>query len=206
MIINFDRTAAYRCAACGEITFGSFSMFELSGEKGVSIECACGKSHLIIFPENKHNYIVAADCLVCDETHKFSLPFQSLAKKDCVEFACPNVSVNLVFIGRAEAVQKAVARNEQYIEEVIAACGLEHTGKNGVTMLKALDKIQELSDNESLYCECGSNMIDVEVREDDLILECCLCGASVSLTADAIRNSDFSHLKQLILKRKNKGE
>jgi len=65
-------------------------------------------------------------------------------------------------------------------------------------MLKALDKIQELSDNESLYCECGSNMIDVEVREDDLVLECCLCGASVSLSADTIRNSDFSHLKQQI--------
>ena len=202
MIINFDRTAAYRCPSCGEITFGSFSMFELSGEKGVSIECSCGQSELIIIPENKNSFIVSVDCLVCDETHKFSLPFQALAKKDCTEFTCPNVVVGLVFIGRTEAVQKAVVHNEHYIEEVISACGLEHTGKNGVTMLKALDKIQELSDNESLYCEYGSNMIDVEVREDDLVLECCLCGASVSLSADTIRNSDFSHLKQLILKRK----
>ena len=202
MIINFDRTVAYRCPSCGEITFGTFSMFELSGEKGVSVQCSCGQSNLVIAPENKNNFIVAVGCLVCDETHKFSLPFQSLAKKDCTEFSCPNVVVGLVFIGRSEAVQNAVVRNEHYIEEVIAACGLEHTGKNGVTMLKALDKIQELSDEESLYCECGSNMIDVEVREDDLVLECCLCGASVTLSADTIRNSDFSHLKELILKRK----
>lgn len=202
MIINFDRTAAYRCPSCGEISFGNFSMFELSGKKGVSLQCDCGQSDLVILPENKNNFIVSVDCIVCDESHKFSLPFQALAKKDCVEFSCPNVVVGLVFIGRNEAVHNAVVRNEHYIEEVISACGLEHTGKNGVTMLKALDKIQELSDNESLYCECGSNMIDVEVREDDLVLECCMCGATVTLSADTIRNSDFSHLNQLILKRK----
>ncbi len=202
MIINFDRTAAYRCPSCGEITFGNFSMFELSGSKGVSVQCDCGQSNLVIVPENKNSFIVAVQCIVCDETHKFTLPFQDLAKKDCTEFACPHVAVGLVFVGRSEAVHKAVMHNEHYIEEVITACGLEHTGKNGVTMLKALDKIQELSDNENLYCECGSNMIDVEVREDDLILECCLCGATISLSADAIRNSDFSHLEKLILKRK----
>ncbi len=202
MIINFDRTAAYRCPGCGEIAFGDFSMFELSGNKSVSVQCNCGQSSLLIAPENKNNYIITLQCMVCDDIHKFSLPFQSLAKKDCTEYTCPNVMVGLVFIGRSEAVHNAVMHSEHYIEEVIAACGLEHTGKNGVTMLKALDKIQELSDREKLFCECGSNMIDVEVQEDNLILECCMCGASVTLTADMIRNSDFSHLEQLILKRK----
>ncbi|MGN1059852.1 MAG: hypothetical protein ACI4QW_05405 [Clostridia bacterium] len=202
MVINFDRTAAYRCPSCGEISFGDFSMFELSGSKGVSLRCSCGQSSLLVAPENKNNFIIAVRCIVCDDTHKFSLPFQALAKKDCVEFTCPNVMVGLVFIGRSEAVHNAVVRNEHYIEEVISACGLEHTGKNGVTMLKALDKIQELSDEENLFCECGSNMIDVEVREDDLVLECCLCGASLTLTADDIRNSDFAHLEKLVLKRK----
>lgn len=202
MVINFDRTAAYRCPSCGEITFGDFSMFELSGTKAVSIQCSCGQSNLLIRPENKNNFTVSVQCIVCDDVHKFALPFQTLAKKDCVEYACPNVVVGLVFIGRKEAVHNAVIRNEHYMEEVISACGLEHTGKNGVTMLKALDKIQELSDNENLYCECGSNMIDVEVRENDLVLECCMCGASLIITADVIRNSDFSHLEKLILKKK----
>lgn len=202
MVINFDRTAAYRCPACGEISFGDFSMFELSGTKGVSVECTCGQSRLLIIPENKNTYSVSVRCLVCDEDHGFSLPFQSLAKRDCNEFFCPNVVVGLAFVGRKEAVKASVMQSEAHIREVISACGLEHTGKNGVTMLKALDKIQELSDEECLYCECGSSMIDVEVRENDLVLECCVCGASVTLSADSIRNSDFSHLDKLVLKNK----
>lgn len=200
MIINFDRTAAYRCPACGEITFGNFSMFELSGTKGVSIQCTCGQSALLIVPENKNQFTVVADCMICDEPHRFSLPFHALAKKDCTEFTCPDVMITLACIGRNEAVHNAIIKSEHYISELLAACGLEHTGKNGVTMLKALDKIQELSDDENLYCQCGSKMIDVEIREDDLILECCLCGARLTLTTDMIRSKEFSQLKQLILK------
>ena len=203
MLINFDRTVAYRCPSCGEVAYGDFSLFELSGNKGISVQCSCGHSAIEILPENKSNFIVRIQCLVCDEIHKFNLSFSSLAKKDCCEFTCPNVIVGLVFIGKEAAVKKAVMSNEAYVDEVISACGLDHTGKNGVTMLKALDKIQDLSDRESLFCECGSNLIDVEIHEDDIILECCLCGASTVLTADMIRNSNFAHLDKLVIPCKN---
>lgn len=200
MVIDFNRTIAYRCASCGEITFATFSLFELSGHKGISVQCSCGKSTLSIMPENKVNYLIKTKCIICDEFHKFTLPFHMLAKKDCTTFMCPNVVVGLVFIGHDEAVRKSVMSNEEYINEVVTACGLDHTGKNGVTMLKALDKIQELSDNEKLYCDCGSNLIDVEIHEDNLILECCLCGATLVISAENIRNGNFSHIDKLILK------
>jgi len=200
MIINFERTVAYRCASSGEITFGTFSLFELSGNNGISVHCSCGLSHLRILPESKTSYLISVKCIICDEIHKFNLPLQSLAKKDCCQFMCPNVVVGLVFIGKEAAIQKAVVKNEEDINEIITECGLDHTGKNGVTMLKALDKIQDLLDSNHLHCDCGSNIIDIEVHENDLILECCLCGASLVLTAEKIRNSDFTHLEQLIIK------
>ncbi len=199
MLINFDRTIAYRCPACGEFAYGDFSLFELSGHKGISVRCSCEHSAVEILPENKYNYAVRIKCLVCDEIHKFNLPFSSIAKKECCEFTCPNVIVGLVFVGKEDAVKKAVRENESYIGEVISACGLEHTGKNGVIMLKALDKIQELSDRERLFCECGSNLIDVEIHEDNIILECCECGSAMILTADAIRNNDFAHVDKLVI-------
>ncbi|MBR5157845.1 MAG: hypothetical protein IKW59_08780 [Clostridia bacterium] len=199
MLINFNRTVAYRCPACGEFAYGNFSLFELSGRKGISVQCSCGHSSIEILPENKVTYSVRIQCLVCDEVHKFSLPFTSLAKKECCEFTCPNVIVGLVFIGKDEAVKKAVLENEAYVSEVVAACGLNHTGKNGVTMLKALDKIQDLSDREMLFCECGANIIDVEIHEDDIILECCVCGSTMVLTTDMIRNNNFAHLDKLVI-------
>lgn len=199
MLINFDRTVAYRCASCGEITYGNFSLFELSGSKGISVRCSCGHSSIEILPENKVHYTVRIRCMVCDEVHKFTLPFSSLAKKDCCEFTCPNVVLGLVFVGKDAAVKKAVAQSDAYLNDVVAACGLDHTGRNGITMLKALDKIQDLSDDEALYCECGSNMIDVEIHENDIVLECCHCGAKLILTADTIRTGNFAHWDKLVI-------
>ncbi len=199
MLINFDRTVAYRCSSCGEITFGNFSLFELSGGKGISVQCSCGHSVLKILSENKNSYKIQVSCMLCDESHQFSVPFQVLAKKECSEFHCPNVMVGLVFIGKDASVKKAVMKNEVYVQEVISSCGLNHTGKNGITMLKALDKIQDLSDEEALFCECGSNLIDVEIHENDIRLECCLCGSSLVLPAETLRNGNFSHLDKLVI-------
>ena len=59
MVIDFNRTVAYMCPGCGEMAFGEFSLFELSGERGISVKCDCGKSQLKIFPKSKTQYAVS---------------------------------------------------------------------------------------------------------------------------------------------------
>lgn len=203
MVIDFNRTVAYMCPGCGEMAFGEFSLFELSGERGISVKCDCGKSQLKIFPKSKTQYAVSLRCLVCDEEHAFDVPLIDFMRQSCIDFSCPDILIGLAYVGKKDAVMASVQENDAYIEEIVSACGLEHTGKNGITMLKALDKIQELSDDGSLICECGSNMIDVDVLEDELVLECCMCGASVSFTADEIRNGNFSDITEIVIKRSN---
>ena len=197
MVVDFNRTVAYMCPGCGDMTFGEFSLFELSGERGISVKCDCGKSQLKIFPKTKTLYSVSLRCRVCDAEHEFDVPLIDFMRQSCIDFSCPDILIGLAYIGKKEAVMDAVKENDTYIEEIVAACGLEHTGKNGITMLKALDKIQELSDDGNLTCTCGSAMIDVDVLEDELVLECCMCGATVSFTADEIRNGNFSDISEI---------
>ncbi len=201
MNIDFNKTAAYMCPGCGCMTYGAFSLFELSGGRGISVSCGCGKSHLDILPKTPSEYIVSLSCLLCEEVHEFRVPLQELMKQPCVAFSCPDILVGLCYIGKEDVVKNAVLENESYIKDIISACGLEHTGKNGLTMLKALDKIQELSDEGALSCECGSVMIDVDVLEDELILECCMCGGSAIFTADEIRNGHFSEVTEIVIQK-----
>ncbi len=201
MVIDFNRTVAYMCPDCGEMTFGTFSLFELSGERGISVKCGCGRSQLEIVPKTKTQYVVSLKCMVCNEVHEFNVPLIELMRQSCIDISCPDILIGLAYIGKKDAVMASVKDNEAYIEEIVAACGLEHTGKNGITMLKALDKIQELSDDGKLTCECGSTMIDVDVLEDELILECCMCETSVSFTADEIRSGSFSDISEIVIKK-----
>ena len=53
MIVDFNRTIAYVCAGCGEVSYGDFSLFELSGNRGISVSCDCGRSSLKISYKTK---------------------------------------------------------------------------------------------------------------------------------------------------------
>lgn len=204
MHIDFNRTVAYMCPGCGETTFADFSLFEFSGGRGISIKCDCGKSYLKIYPKTKTQFIISQRCLICDVEHEFAVTLDELMKRKCIDFVCPEILIGLSCIGKKEEVNAYVKENENYIRGIVSACGLEHTGRNGITMLKALDKIQELSDEGCLSCECGSNLIDVDVLEDELILECCKCGAEISFTADEIRNESFSGICEITVSKDTK--
>ncbi len=206
MIIDFNRTAAYMCHGCGKMAFGDFSLFELSGGRGITVSCGCGKSKLEILPRSQNEYNVTIFCQICEEEHSFIVSLQDLMKLPSVDLACPDILVGLAYIGKTDAVNAAVAENEAYIHDIVRACGLEHTGSNGITMLKALDKIQELSDDGALYCECGSTMIDVDVMENELILECCTCGGDAVFTADEIRNGHFSDITEIVIPKRDEKE
>lgn len=206
MIIDFGRVAAYLCPACGSIAFAEFSLFELSGGRGIELACDCGKSYLNISPRTKTEYIVAAECMMCDKEHEYITPLDQLMKKPVLNFACPDLFLGLVSIGKKEEVLASVQQNQDYIREIVTACGLAHTGKNGLTFLKALNKIQELSEDGALFCGCGSNMIDVDVLEDEIVLECHDCKSTASFTADDVRAGKFSEVTEMVIPKKQQHE
>ncbi len=204
MIIDFNRTVAYICPGCGEVTYGVFSLFELSGGRGISVSCDCGKSQLKIFPKKENTYIVSVKCQVCETEHEYAVPLSELLHNRFLDFLCPELLMGLAFIGDREKVEHAVEENNKYIKEILTTCGLEHSGKNGIAILKALDKMQQLSDEGGVRCECGSTLIDLDVLENGIVLECCECGATAFFTADDIRKENFSDITEILIRKDGK--
>lgn len=202
MIIDFSRTVAYVCPGCGEITYGEFSLFELSGGRGISVSCDCKKSSLEIFYKNDTAYIVRVKCQVCEKNHEYAVQLSDLLHKRFLDFLCPELLMGLAFIGDRDKVENAIEENNKYIKEILITCGIEHAGKNGIPILKALDKIQLLSDDGGVRCECGSELIDLDVLENGIVLECCECGATAFFTADDIREEKFSDITEIVISKK----
>ena len=202
MIINFNRTVAYVCPGCGEITYGEFSLFELSGGRGISVSCDCKKSSLEIFYKSDTIYTVSVRCQVCEKNHEYAVPLYDLLHKHFLDFLCPELLTGLAFIGDRDKVEHAIEENNKYIKEILTTCGLEHTGKDGIIILKALDKIQLLSDEGNVRCECGSDLVDLDVLENGIVLECCECGATAFFTSDDIRKEKFSDITEIVISKK----
>lgn len=201
MIIDFNRTVAYVCPGCGDVAYGKFSLFELSGNKGVSVSCDCGKSSLEISYKNDRLYSIIVGCQVCEKNHEYMIPLSELLHQHFFEFSCPELLMGLVFIGAEDKVTQAVEESNKYVKEILATCGIEHAGKNGIAILKALDKIQQLSEDGGLRCECSSVLIDLDVLENGIVLECCTCGATAFFTADDIRQENFSDITEILIRK-----
>ncbi len=204
MIIDFNRTVAYVCAGCGEVTYGEFSLFELSGGRGISVSCDCGKSALNISSKNAKTYTVSVKCQVCEKNHEYAVNLADLLHKNYIDFLCPELLMGIAFIGNKEKIEHALEENNKYIKEILTTCGIEHAGKNGIVILKALDKIQLLSDDGGVRCECGSDIIDLDVLENGIVLECCKCGATAFFTADDIRREKFSDITEILISKSDK--
>ena len=204
MIIDFNRTAAYICPGCGEVTYGKFSLFELSGGRGISVSCGCGKSSLDIMYKSDTSYVVSVKCQVCEKKHEFVVPLSELLHNHFMDFLCPELLMGLAFIGDRDKVEQAIEENNNYIKDILTTCGIEHSGKNGIAILKALDKMQQLSEEGCVRCECGSNLIDLDVLENGIVLECCECGATAFFTADDIRKEKFSDITEILISKENR--
>ena len=201
MVIDFNRTVAYVCPGCGDVAYGKFSLFELSGSKCISVSCDCGKSALKISYKSDRAYSITVGCQVCEKNHEYAVPLTELLHQHFFEFSCPELLMGLVFIGDEEKVKQAVEENNKYVNEILTTCGIEHAGKNGIAILKALDKIQQLSEDGGLKCECDSVLIDLDVLENGIVLECSTFGATSFFTADDIRQENFSDITEILIRK-----
>ena len=98
MIINYNRTVAYICPGCGEIAYGDFSLFELSGGRGISVSCDCKKSSLAIMPKNDTTYSVRVKCQVCEKNHEYAVPLSDLLRKNFLDFLCCFMWFQMIFL------------------------------------------------------------------------------------------------------------
>lgn len=201
MIVDLNKTIAYRCASCGEITFVEVSLTELCSNNGIAVHCSCGQSCLEIKTQNRNAFTLEQKCIFCDETHKFAFTFKDIAYKSCKEFSCPHFGfkIGTAFIGRPSDVAERIEDNEMFIRELAGELAIDHAGRNALFLLKAIDKIRTIAGRGDICCECGSAFIDVDVSANALFLICEKCGSVLPLTLDNIKSESFSRIERLVI-------
>ncbi len=203
MIINMNRTVAYRCARCGEIAFADISLFDLCSNGGVAIRCSCGETALKLTYNGRNGFLMQLPCIFCDDVHTFSFTFKDIAYQKCKEFTCPDFGyeIGIAFLGRSSEVADHIAENETYIRELADEMNVERAGKNTVYLLKAIDRIRVFAGNGAICCECGSMYIDMDVSATAVYLVCEKCGNVLPITLENIKSGAFSRMDKLVIRR-----
>ena len=192
MLIETGITIAYKCSSCGTFEFFNISLFELSCKKVNYLTCHCNKSSISITEENSRDYKIMIPCMACGNTHIYNLSRKEMFYKDINVFNCPETGIRQCFIGNDKTVRKQIDSLEKELDELIDMFGYDSYFKNTQVMFDALNKVHDIAEQKSLYCECGNDDIELTLFPDRIHLRCKKCPGNRTIYAES--NEDLKDL------------
>lgn len=192
MLIDTSVTIAYKCTSCGSFEFFNISLFTLLYKDDCGLSCRCKKSCVTIKREGESSFLISIPCIGCGNEHTYLLTKKSILLGEPVVFNCPETGMQICFAGRDEAVRKKVDSLEEEFDELIDMYGYESYFNNTQVMFDMLNRIHDIALKGNLYCECGSENIELVLLTDCILLRCGKCGCNKKIPA--AKNNDLKDI------------
>lgn len=195
MLIKFATTTALSCPACGRLEREEVNIFELPVGQIKKLSCSCGAEKASLKRKENSKIEINYFCLHCNKAHRILISSQNFWHAETLTpLPCPETGLNPGFFGPSELLNSAVEKEKEELELMAAELGFDDF-KNPDLMLQTLDIIHDFAADQALYCECGSDDINVELFSDKIQLSCNRCGAYLNIAA--VDKIDLKNLKEL---------
>jgi len=194
MAIRYERTIAYICPGCTEITVSFINIFVFSDNSVLQLKCddedcnaLCVSIHL-----SKDKYVIDMACPICGENHRFTLSKSAFWNKDLISFTCPNtLDADIIFIGENEYVLKAC--DELYAEP-------DDDLPDEYVLYELVEHINDMIYNNKIHCKCGSHTILPILEDEALTLICDNCDSKISFNLTQADVFDILKSHELFIK------
>jgi len=192
MLIDTGVTIACKCTSCGSFEFFDVSMFTLLYKKNFDLPCRCRESNISIKKDSEKSFLIIIPCIGCGNKHTYLFTRKNILSGQLLVFNCPETDIQICFTGKDEAVRRKVDSLEKEFDELINAYGYESYFLNTQVMFDTLNHIHDIALKNNLYCECGSEDIELVLLSDCVFLRCGKCNGSIRLAA--AKNEDLKKL------------
>jgi len=145
------------------------------------------------------DYRVKIPCIACGNEHMFVFSRRDMLNKDINVFCCPETGMQFCFIGKDETVRKRIDSLEKELDEIIDAFGYDSYFVNTQVMFDSLNKIHDIAEQGNLFCECGSDDIEVVLLSDKICLKCRRCEGNTTIYAASNEDLKDVLMRQQIL-------
>lgn len=178
MVITTDVLLGMRCPDCGKLDYHRLSRFSFSGGQRVDIKCACGAIKLSVGTRNHKDYLLQLPCVVCETNHALSVGSGMLWRGEVVYLYCQETGLDLGFLGPEEDVRMLCAAYEESMEALAREFEKEDEYFHSPEiMYEVLNRLHDIAEQGTLYCQCGNVDVDVDIFPDRLELNCQDCGS-----------------------------
>jgi len=115
-----DTMVGYHCPYCGMSILNRINIFSMDGNL-IKMKCVCGGSELIVQMLKDNKFRLTVPCILCPNSHSFTLSSGTFFQKDLFAFSCKFTAINICFIGKGNRVYEALKINEEELIQTFAA-------------------------------------------------------------------------------------
>ena len=182
MIKQMSQSIAYICPSCAAVTGRLVNIFNFSGKRAQEYSCEAKEcdSHIVKIFEKNNKYVISVECAFCGETHIFTISKNAFWTKEFLAFTCPVSEMNVFYIGNPEIIREEVKKQEAELADLSAE--VAEVDELSV-LLDILSELNDMLDQDAIICECGSDVIMLDVDERGIVLSCGECETTLILSA-----------------------
>jgi len=116
MVIDVNRTIAYRCPSCGDVRMLRITPFNTMPSS--AFYCSCGEECLTL-DRQKDTLSITSGCVMCEESHNWMIKVKNFWRGKSYVLRCRYSGIALIFIGEEEQVKEQIKESEEMIEKIL---------------------------------------------------------------------------------------
>ena len=217
MVLEQKQThIAYHCPHCGTAVMGYVGEFALAADM-LKIKCDCGQSAMTITYTNEKKIRLSVPCLFCESPHHFVVSQELFFGRDIFLLSCPFLGMDVCFVGKPDALQKALNESAKTLNEFFEKNGMilpanEQSAAEG----EAPNELPELPDEDvydvihflvrdleadgAIDCPCGTGPYETLLCEGGILVYCEECKAEHFFPVESVSQAEaFLSLDALTL-------
>ncbi|MBQ1260999.1 MAG: hypothetical protein IIX96_03215 [Clostridia bacterium] len=192
--MNKKLQIAYRCPDCTDATLGFVGKFTTAYDM-VRLKCSCGKSALEMRKKDG-KVSISAPCILCKSDHSFTVSEGALFGGQSFNLPCPYSSIDTVFIGDADYIQKELDRTAEQLSQIVS--GFEAEDVHELQPIPMNDDeilpdpavydtirflLKDLEGEGLVSCPCDNGKYDLRFIDGGIQAYCEHCGATYDFYA-----------------------
>jgi hypothetical protein len=183
MLINTVFSLALYCSRCGKIKMHDIPRFGLKNSVGRELSCDCGQQLAKIIGIGHDQCLLDVFCVICETKHTVCVDIKDFWRGKVDKIYCAATNLELGFSGNRQAIEDTITNQEQEFDSIASEVASDDYVEKPQIMIEVLNKIHEIAEKGGVYCRCGENFIEADVKQDHVELICTQCDARRMISA-----------------------
>ena len=184
MLLDKTIEVALRCHHCGRLEKSKLNIFQVRDDHLLDLKCSCGTTKARVKDKSEKYIQFEYNCFLCDESHRRIIKKEEFWSDGPIKhLKCLNTGLEIGYYGAKELIDKELDKQKEELKILADELGINDYQEPEL-LLEVFNIVHDRASLSKLYCECGSDEIEVKLYSSKIQLKCQECGSVLNISAE----------------------